>query len=238
MRLPVLMYHDISAGGQKDYLTIDPVQLEEQLAYLSGKGYQAISLWQLSAYLRFGDALPPNPLLITFDDGYQSHADMLQPLLAKYRLRAVVFLVADFIGKPGEHAAKNYLSAAAIQFADPSFLEFACHSFDHKNYHELSAEEIRTDLRQMFARFKELNIPVAPFFAYPYGAVPKTEPGKMKALCEAFDDTGIIAAFRIGNRINTLPVKNRFLIERIDIRGNDPAWKFKWLLRLGRKLGL
>jgi peptidoglycan/xylan/chitin deacetylase (PgdA/CDA1 family) len=238
MRLPVLMYHDITLNQQTDSLTVSYAHLENQLAYVTQKGYQTISLQQLSGYIRAGEPLPKKSLLITFDDGYQSNVDVLQPLLEKYKQRAVIFLVADFIDKAGEHATRNYLSASVIQRANPEVLEFAAHTFDHKNYNELSIGEIRIDLQRMFDRFDQLNIKVAPFFAYTYGAFPKADHEKMKALFQVFDDFGVAAAFRIGNRINTLPLKNRFLIERIDIRGNDSSWKFKWLLRLGRKLVL
>jgi peptidoglycan/xylan/chitin deacetylase (PgdA/CDA1 family) len=236
MKLPVLMYHDITVEGQPDDLTVSHVQLEKHLDYLSRNGYHSISLQQLSDHIRSGKSLPKKSLLITFDDGYQSNVSSLQPLLEKYNQRAAIFLVADFIDKSKAFTAKNYLSASTIQQANPNVLEFACHTFDHKNYNELSIEKTRADLQQMFARFNQLKIKVAPFFAYTYGAFPKTDPGKMKALFHVFDEFGIIAAFRIGNRINTLPLKNRFLIERIDIRGNDASWKFKWLLRLGRKI--
>jgi peptidoglycan/xylan/chitin deacetylase (PgdA/CDA1 family) len=235
MRLPVLMYHDIAVSRQPDALTISYLQLEKQFAYLYEHGYRAISLQQLSAHILYGDHLPKKPVLITFDDGYESNVDLLQPLLEKYWLRAVVFLVADFIDQSGEQSPKRYLPAPAIQSANPDLLEFACHSFDHQNYNDLSIEEIRVDLKRMFARFDALNIKVAPFFAYPFGAFPKTDPGKMKALFEVFDALGITGAFRIGNRVNTLPLKRHFLIERIDVRGNDALWKFRWFLCLGRK---
>jgi len=236
MRLPILMYHDITVDGQTDALTVSHIQLEKQLAYLSENGYQSISLKQLSTYLFSGKPLPQRPLLITFDDGYYSNVAVLQPLLEKYNQRAVIFLVADFIGKTGQHATRRYLTGPDIQRANPSVLEFACHTFDHKSYNELSIEEIRTDLHRMFGRFRELDLEVAPFLAYTYGAFPKKDPGKLKMLFQVLDEAGITAAFRIGNRINTLPLKNRFLIERIDIRGTDPFWKFKWLLHLGRKI--
>lgn len=238
MQLPILMYHDITVDQQTDDLTVSCAHLENQLAYISKKGYRTISLQQLSAHILSCEPLPKKSLLITFDDGYQSNVDVLQPLLEKYNQRAVIFLVADFIDKSVEHSKKKYLSASAIQQANPSVLEFAGHTFDHKNYNDLSIDEIRADLQQMFARFHQLNLTVAPFLAYTYGAFPKTEPNKLKALFNVFDEFGITAAFRIGNRINTLPLKNRFVIERIDIRGNDPSWKFKWLLRFGRKLVL
>jgi len=236
MRLPVLMYHDITVNGQTDELTVSHIQLEKQLAYLSGNGYRSISLGQLSTHLLSGKPLPKRSLLITFDDGYHSNVSVLQPLLEKYNQRAVVFLVADFIGKPARSGSRRYLSASAIQQANPAVLEFACHTFDHRSYNELSIEEIRKDLCQMFARFRELGLEVRPFLAYTYGAFPKKDPAKLSALFQVLGGYGITAAFRIGNRINYLPLKKRFLIQRVDVRGTDSSWKFRWLLRLGRKI--
>jgi hypothetical protein len=41
-------------------------------------------------------------------------------------------------------------------------------------------------------------------------------------------------AFRIGNRLNQIPIKNRFEMQRIDIKGQDSLFTFKWKLRLGK----
>jgi hypothetical protein len=41
-------------------------------------------------------------------------------------------------------------------------------------------------------------------------------------------------AFRIGNRVNRFPFKNKFEIQRIDIKGQDSLTTFKWKLRLGK----
>ena len=41
-------------------------------------------------------------------------------------------------------------------------------------------------------------------------------------------------AFRIGNRLNRSPFKNKYEIQRIDIKGEDGLFSFKWKLRLGK----
>jgi hypothetical protein len=50
-----------------------------------------------------------------------------------------------------------------------------------------------------------------------------------------FKSHGIQFAFRIGNRINKLFLKDKYLIQRINITGNETLWKFKLMCRFGKK---
>jgi hypothetical protein len=43
-------------------------------------------------------------------------------------------------------------------------------------------------------------------------------------------------AFRIGNRINRLPVKEPFVVQRIDIRGDETFRRFQRKLKWGGKI--
>jgi peptidoglycan/xylan/chitin deacetylase (PgdA/CDA1 family) len=58
--------------------TCDPISLDDWRAALSG-----------------GAALPPRPVLITFDDGYRSVFTIGAPILAEHRLPAVVFACSE-----------------------------------------------------------------------------------------------------------------------------------------------
>jgi len=48
------------------------------------------------------------------------------------------------------------------------------------------------------------------------------------------ENAGIIAALRIGNNIDSYPWKNKYEIQRIDIKGSDNLPVFKWKLKLGK----
>ena len=74
------------------------------MAMLAGDGFQAISIAQ---YARFVDgdvaALPDRPILITFDDGLLSSYQGADAILARYDMRATMFVItasAD-AAKPG-----------------------------------------------------------------------------------------------------------------------------------------
>ena len=69
--------------------------------------------------------------------------------------------------------------------------------------------------------------------AYPYGNFPKKKNLK-KDFFRLLEKNNIKMAFRIGNRVNKFPFKNKFEIQRIDVKGQDSLFTFKCKLRLGK----
>ena len=93
--VPVLVYHGIEAAPQPgDRYSITPAEFARQMAMLAGDGFHAISIAQ---YVQFagGDvaALPNRPVLITFDDGRLDSYQAADPILARYGMRATMFVI-------------------------------------------------------------------------------------------------------------------------------------------------
>jgi len=234
MPLAVLMYHKIRPVALPDSLTISVEKFSEQLQYLYTKGFNSISLSQLTAYIKQGTPLPPKPVLISFDDGYRDNLLYAYPLLKKYSMKANIFLIGDKVGLP-QKTAGEYLDTADLQSMDTSLVEFGFHSFAHGNYGAMALTDIEADITAMQNRFKQIGIKCQPCFAYPYGAFGRASKDQQKSIEHIFQKMGIHLAFRIGNRINKLPVKQKYLIQRIDIKGNEMLWQFKIICKLGRK---
>jgi peptidoglycan/xylan/chitin deacetylase (PgdA/CDA1 family) len=100
--LTVLTYHRIAEreeAGDLDPDTIDatPAQFEAQIAYLADR-YSFVSIAQVLDFLE-GGSLPPNPVLITFDDGYAECVERALPILLRHRARAAFFIATDFIDR-------------------------------------------------------------------------------------------------------------------------------------------
>ncbi|WP_034888143.1 polysaccharide deacetylase family protein [Gillisia sp. Hel_I_29] len=85
--LRVLAYHDI----------IDSNKFEAQIKFLVKSKYNIISVNDLHAYLYDGKILTKNSLLITFDDGDVSVLDHGLPILRKYDLPSVMFVITGLI---------------------------------------------------------------------------------------------------------------------------------------------
>ena len=65
----------------------------------AAEGYTVIPLIHLIAYFMQGDPLPPNPVVLTFDDGYRDNYENAFPLLQARNIPATFFLVMEFINR-------------------------------------------------------------------------------------------------------------------------------------------
>lgn len=166
--VPIVMYHD------------PPADLAQQLAYLQEHGYTSVDMDQVAAALAGGLALPAKPVVITFDDGFESQWAAL-PVLEHYRMKATFYII-DGGPRSGWHIGANrrlpdpqggpaYLSWDQIRQMDNNPLfTIGSHTVDHKDLAEVSADVQRFEIFEGKAELeKQLGHPVRTF-AYPYGA--------------------------------------------------------------------
>lgn len=231
-RLRVLMYHKVS-DREKDYLTVTGVQLEQQLTWLKDR-YTFITLAQLTEHVTGGIALPPNPLLITFDDGYENNFTLAYPIFKKFNLPFSIFLVSSFIGKEVKYdgQAQKFLNIEQLKKMQ-DIVQYGFHSDAHLNLMDIPADKRGEEIQKGITSLRDLPLSIQNAWAYTYGAYPKKDKAAYRELQSAFRDAGIQCAFRIGNRINPLPLQQPYAIQRIDIRGNHSFLRFKWKVMAG-----
>ena len=85
-RLRVLAYHTV----------VNAEVFEMQLQYLR-ENYNIIDLAHLKSHLYKGQELPENAILLTFDDGDYSVLEAGMPLLEKYNIPSVLFVITNLI---------------------------------------------------------------------------------------------------------------------------------------------
>lgn len=94
--LTVVMYHyvrDLARSRFPNIKGLETSLFEEQLAYFA-RFYTFVTPAEcLDAVVEGGD-LPPNPLLLTFDDGISDHYLNVVPLMREARIRGVFFVNA------------------------------------------------------------------------------------------------------------------------------------------------
>jgi peptidoglycan/xylan/chitin deacetylase (PgdA/CDA1 family) len=96
----VLCYHAIRADDwppgmmQFEDLHVRAGELESHCRLVRDTCHP-ISLDQWRAARAGGPALPPRPVLFTFDDGYRSVFTVARPILARYQIPAVAFVCSD-----------------------------------------------------------------------------------------------------------------------------------------------
>ncbi len=232
--LRVLMYHKVSLK-RGDALTVTCEQLAAQLDWLQRRRFAFISGAELVAALRDGGGLPPNPVLVTFDDGYMSTWEQAYPMLAARRIPGVVFVPTALVGATSawDVHPEPLLQPAHLRELEAAGWDIGLHSHRHLNYAEIRPEEIAGDLAAATAALRQLCARPLPALAYPYGRR-LTERSPKERLDAMLRGAGLVAAFRIGNRINALPPVDAFDLNRIGPRGDRGLAFFQRQILWGR----
>jgi len=149
-----LYYHRV--GPVRENLSIPPEIFQSQLEALSKNGYRAISLQDLISFLSGNQLKVEKPIIFSFDDGFLDYYLFAHPLLEKFRMSSVVFLVTDWVNDelgirkefPAEMAGfdSNQSIRAALrgdrrmffnwetarELAKSGIVEFGSHTCTHK----------------------------------------------------------------------------------------------------------
>ena len=88
-RVPILVYHTVDESGNA--YSVTPRQLNQQCRWLVEHGYTAISLRQFWRAARGLAELPPNPVVLTNDDGDPSTRKFAK-ILDRYGLVGTYFV--------------------------------------------------------------------------------------------------------------------------------------------------
>lgn len=231
-RFPILMYHNISPNVNESVdLTISTERFEEQLRYLKEKKYRSIFASEVLTI----SSNTEKAVVITFDDVTENQLMYALPLLKKYNCKATFYIPFAYVGKTDEwnESAQKIMTVEQLKSLDSEIIELGHHSFHHRKYTDLTADEIQQDFDLSYDFIQSNGLNVFPSLAYPYGNFPKK--GEQNTVFfQLLEKNNIQLAFRIGNRTNTIPIKNKFQMKRIDVKGQDNLLTFKWKLRLGK----
>ena len=180
VRVPVLMFHHISSSF-KSSVTETPETFRSQMQALWDAGYTAVRFAQLEDFVLRGAALPENPIVITFDDGYASNLELAAPVLEAMGWCAEIAVIGESVGG-GTETLPHFSMEDALPWVEKGVIEIGAHSYGlHHTEPRLGVYKMRgeseEDYARMFAADTEAVTRViadglgeAPFvYAYPYG---------------------------------------------------------------------
>lgn len=233
--LRVLMYHRVSPE-RGDGLTVTTAQLEAQLRWLQAEGFRFVTAAEALRAANDGEHNDGrDAVLVTFDDAYLDTWQLARPVLRALGVPAIIFVPTAWVGQASgwDRDAQPLMDAAQLRAWAGEGFELGLHSHRHVNFQQLDAGQIASDIRENFAALQALGCGFLPALAYPYGARPRHTVA-LAAMKTALRAEGVQAAFRIGGRINRLPVADPFEINRIGVRGDRPPGAFQHAVRWGR----
>ena len=199
----ILNYHKIDNTFIS--LAIRPDDFDTQMKYLSENGYHTISPDELYDSLAGTGELPDNPVMITFDDGYEDNYANAYPILKKYGFKATIFVVTSFLDKN----KKGYMSWDQAREMDANGISIQSHTVDHKSMTDLTDDQLRMELVDSKKKAeKELGHPVN-YMAYPTGTY-------NLHIAQMVKEAGYKAAFTIKYG-NVDKASNIYALERVPI---------------------
>ncbi len=175
VRVPVLLYHNISGLMQNDY-TISPSLFSAQMEWLYENGYRTLAVHDVEAFLSRGTG---RAVVITFDDGDTSFIDYAYPLLKDYGFKATM----NIIGKIVETNDVIDIQRPSISWDECRFLlesgivDLGCHSYAlHSPGGVLTASypAIEKDLALFQERASKELGRKSTVLAWPYGVYDET----------------------------------------------------------------
>jgi peptidoglycan/xylan/chitin deacetylase (PgdA/CDA1 family) len=168
LHVPILVYHNIAPHhpGQtteQRQLDVDTPAFREQMQYLAAQKYDVISMDSLVNALGGQGTLPDHPVVITFDDGWQTQYERAYPILRQLGFTATFFIYTDGIG-----AGPAFMTWDEIRELQRAGMTIGAHSRTHPNL--TGADVNLRDEIQGSRDDIEHNLGTAPdLFAYPYG---------------------------------------------------------------------
>lgn len=177
-RVPILMYHQVSPRPHPAFrkYTVAPKAFAAQMAWLARAGYATITLDALLAHRAGRGTLPPRPVVITFDDGFQECADHATEILQAHGFEAIFYLVAGLAGSSsrwlgGELATEfpllDWPTARRLELAG---FQCGAHSMSHPRLAELSPAACREELQQSRRILEDQLGHEVMDLAYPFGS--------------------------------------------------------------------
>jgi peptidoglycan/xylan/chitin deacetylase (PgdA/CDA1 family) len=159
------MYHVLGiprAGAPYPDLYVKPADLMGQMRWLSRHGYHAVTLGRVFRYWREGIALPPKPVVVSFDDGYLSDYAVALPTLRRFGWAGVLNLVVHNI-VPGDITAWQVRRLIAAGW------EIDAHTVSHADLTGLAAAQLRYEVAGSRATLRRMFGQPVDFFCYPAG---------------------------------------------------------------------
>ncbi len=178
--VPILIYHVIAApppGAPYPGLYVEPAEFAEQMRILEQAGWHAVTLDRVYEYWRRGISLGPGkPIVLSFDNGYNSQYTQALPVLQRLGWVGVENL--QLTGLP---PSQGGLSEEQIRGLLAAGWELDTQGISHAALITLGAEELHYQVavaRQMLER--RYHVPVD-WFCYPSGQYDATVEAAVKA---------------------------------------------------------
>jgi len=169
-KITIIMFHYVEYLKNLDDITLrrldtSPDNVDKEFKALQENGYETYFVREIPDMISGKIVYPAKFVVLTFDDGYQDFYTVVYPLLKKYRFKATVYVIADYLGR------NNFLTEKEIQeMATSGLVEIGSHTLDHLYLKLVPSQLARKQIFDSKTKLEEMLHQPIQTFAYPYGA--------------------------------------------------------------------
>jgi peptidoglycan/xylan/chitin deacetylase (PgdA/CDA1 family) len=169
--VPILAFHKIDERFEWGVTRIGTGRFARIVSKLKDMGYESVSLADLSNSV----ALPPKPIVLTFDDSYESVHRNAFPVLAAAGYTATVFVISNFIGRLNTWDVNlgwlrfRHLDWGGLRELEGAGWEIGSHTAGHPDLTRIRASRLESELADSKRTLEDgLGAPVR-FLSFPFG---------------------------------------------------------------------
>lgn len=215
---PVLMYHHFVTSGEASGVVMTAEKFKKDMEYLEENGYVPLLPNDLIKIKNNKMDMPRKPVMITFDDGYESNYKIAYPILKETNMKATIFVIVNHMNRYVSWQVPKLTWDQMKEMYQSGIVDIQSHTFNLHNgendgkYFNLAANGIQrkliesraqyeyrfaADVDQSISTIEERVGNKVTCIAYPYGAY---EPWCTKVL----EEKGIQFGFAVDNKMADL----------------------------------
>jgi peptidoglycan/xylan/chitin deacetylase (PgdA/CDA1 family) len=177
--VPILMYHVINPpppGAPFPGLYVTREELQAQVDALSKAGFHAVTMDQMLAGWRGHGSLPAKPIVLSFDNGYQSQYTNAMPVL-----RSVGWVGVENIQLTGLPPSQGGMSEDQVRGLVAAGWELDTQGFSHADLIAISPSELHYQVAVARKEVQRRYHVATNWFCYPSGHYNATVIAEIKA---------------------------------------------------------
>ena len=214
-RLPILLYHSVSDVAAPSYrpFAVSPARFAEHLSVLSRRHFAPLTVAQAVESRLPGRSLPPQPIVISFDDGLEDFLTGAMPVLEHYGFPATLFVATGYVGKTAKwlgnlgEGDRPMLDWNQLSGLSARGIELGAHTRTHLQLDVISLKQAWAEIVGSKVDLETALAIDVKSFAYPHGYSTPT-------VRKIVSDAGFTAACRVRHAVSTTN-ENPFALSRI-----------------------
>lgn len=218
--VPILMYHNVrpidfaTTNAFVSSLTLPPSEFDKQLLYLRERGFSTISMLDLSQHLRGLRSLPPRPIVLTFDDGFENNHQYAFTLLKSRGFTGTFYVITGLVGRT------EYMVWSQVADLARGGMEIGSHTINHPDLAHTPAAALERELVQSRRTLEEVTGRAVTTLSYPSGAYNE----QVVAAARQAGYASAVTTRNGGVQSGARPLE----MTRVRIQGTEQIATFKW----------